>query len=171
MKTFRQHCLLNVSSIWLDLISSTLCTGAWAQVWRGARAVWHPEGGGHDAHTGPHQPWSTDPSQHQFGLWDTGLLLALSCGSGAEHRIHTGFAGLFWWGRGVGRRRFLGRGWRWRIDDEVCRPLCHSNAGEETHCGLNRTGVKFSGHPGSEPSTAVQHTTDCLLCHQYGPQW
>ena len=152
------------------------CSGTRAQVWRGARAVRHPEGGGHDAHTGPHQHRPAHPPQHLPRLRDPGLLLALGRGSGAEHRVHTGFVSLLRRRRGVGRRRGLGRRWRrrrrrrWRIDNEVCRPCCYSNAREETHCGFDWTGVKLSGHPSPEPSPAVQHTTDCLLCHQYGPQ-
>ncbi|KAF6720861.1 Metabotropic glutamate receptor 5 [Oryzias melastigma] len=38
---------------------------------------------------------------------------------GAEHRVHTGLAGLVRRGRGVGRRRSLGRGRRWHNNDEV----------------------------------------------------
>lgn len=40
------------------------CSGPRAKVWRGAWAVWHPEGGGHDAHSGSNQRRPHDPPEH-----------------------------------------------------------------------------------------------------------
>lgn len=157
----------------LNLFLYSVCSGSWAQVWRGSWAVWHPEGGGHDTYIGPDQRRPKHPSQHHSGLRDPGLVLALGCGSGAEHRVHTRFSCGLRWGRGMGRCDLVGRRRRWRrrSDNEVCRPICYSDAGKETYCGFNWTGVELCSHPGAEPAAAFQHTADRLLCHQYGPQW
>lgn len=57
-------------------------------------AIRYSEGGGHVPHAWPHQRRPTPAPQHQPRLWDPGLLLALLCCLGAEHRIYPGLTHL-----------------------------------------------------------------------------
>lgn len=78
-----------------------------------------------------------------------GLVLALCRGPGAEHRIHPGHTGVQ---RGGGEPGQVHGGGGEPAD-----------AGEETHCGVDRTGLQLSGHPGAKPPPALQHPADRLL--------
>lgn len=87
-----------------------------------------------------------------------GFVLALCRGSGAEHRIHSGHAGVQRRGGEPGQ--------------VCCRGRTESAApGKEAHRGSDRSRIQLCGHPGPKPPPTLQHSTDRLLCHQRGSKW